>query len=131
MNALREEYPMENDTLEADLRDLRKSVNQKLDNLDAKFDVWSEKQEVRFEKQDAKQLSLLEKLDARFERQDERFERRDARIDAKFDKMDAKFASKLEALSTRQYAAWLALISAGATIAATVLTIMFGGPHGH
>ncbi|HUA26011.1 MAG TPA: hypothetical protein VMA54_17920, partial [Steroidobacteraceae bacterium] len=62
---------------------------------------------------------------------DERFERRDARIDAKFDKMDAKFESKLEALSTRRYAAWLALITAGATTAATVLTIMFGGPHGH
>jgi uncharacterized membrane protein YccC len=131
MNALREEFPMENDTVEADLRDLRKSVDQKIDNLDAKFDVWSQKQEVRFEKQDAKQITLLEKLDARFERQDERFERRDAKIDLKFEKMDAKFASKLEALSTRQYAAWLALITAGATIAATVLTIMFGGPHGH
>ena len=131
MNALREEFPMENNAVEADLRDLRKSVDQKLDRLDAKFDVWSEKQDVRFEKQDAKQISLLEKLDARFERQDERFERRDAKIDAKFEKMDAKFESKLEAMSTRRLAVWLAVISSAATIAAAVLAVIFSAAHGH
>jgi uncharacterized membrane protein YccC len=142
MNALREEFPMENDTVGADLRDLRKSVDQKFEKLEAKLDVRAEKQDARlataleqlsakfktqderFERQDTKQMILLEKIDARFERQDERFERRDAKLQASVD-------ARLEALSTRQFAVWLALITAGTTIAATVLTIMFGSPHGH
>ena len=81
-------------------------------------------------------------MDARFERQDERFERRDAKletaVDAEFDKMDtkiermdAKFEGKLEAMSTRRFAVWLAVISSAATIAAAVLVIIFGSPHGH
>jgi hypothetical protein len=68
MHALREESQREDDVtrleprvaaIEVDLRDLRKSMDQKLDKLDAKLDV-------RFERQDTKQTILLEKLDARF-----------------------------------------------------------------
>lgn len=165
MRALREEFQMEDDVtrleprvaaiegevaqldsrfagVEVDLRDLRKSMDRKLDKLDAKLDVRFERQDAklatvldhlsarfkiqdeRFERQDTKQTILLEKLDARFERQDERFERRDAKletaVDAKFDKMDtkiermdAKFESKLEAMSTRRFAVWLAVMLIG------------------
>lgn len=142
--------------VEVDLRDLRKSMDQKLDKLDARFErrdanlaTALEKLDARFERQDANLATALEKLDARFERQDvnlatvlgkldarlekqdERFERRDAKLDAKIDKTDAKLESRLEALSTRSFTLWVTVISAAATIAAAVLAIIFGSPHGH
>jgi hypothetical protein len=49
----------------------------------------------------------------------------------KIDRMDAKFASSFEAVSTRRFAVWPAVIAAAATFGATVLTILFGSPHGH
>ena len=151
MHALKQEIPVEDD-----LRDLRTSMDQKLDRLDAKLAAGFERQDTklatmlqqlgarstaqdeRFERQDAKHVILLEKLDARFERQDERFERRDAKLDARFerldgkiDRIDAKFESKLEAMSTRRFTVWVTVISSAATIAAAVLAIIFGSPHGH
>lgn len=123
-------------------------VTQLVERLDARFKV----QDERFERQDAKQVILLEKLDARFERQEERFERRDAkldatidridtkidridtkihRIDTKLDRIDAKFDGKFEALTTSRLTVWVAIISSAATIAAAVLAIIFGTPHGH
>jgi len=95
-------------------------MDQKFDKLDAKIDAG-------FERQDARLASAVEKLDARFEKLDARFEKLDARID----RVDAKFESKLEALSTRRFTVWVTLISSAATIAAAVLAIILGGPHGH
>lgn len=125
MHALMEEFPVEDAVMrleprvarieadvgqlnsrhavvEIDLRDLRKSMDQKLDEADARFD----RSEAR--------------LDAAF-----------AKLEARIDRLDAKFESKLEALSTRRFTLWLVLISSTATIAAGVLTIIFGGSHGH
>jgi chromosome segregation ATPase len=183
MNALREELPMEDNFMlleprvariegevaqlnsrlagvEVDLRDFRKSADQKLDKLDAKLDVRFErqdarletvlekldarfkKQDERFERQDARLETVLEKLDARLEKQDERFERRDARletavhtkidgVDAKIDRVDLKFDSRLESLSTRRFTLWVTLMSAAATMAAAVLAVVFSAAHGH
>lgn len=99
--------------VEVDLRDFRKSMDQKLDTLDARFVQLDAKWDARFEKLDAK-------WDARFEK-----------LDAKIDRVDAKFERKLEAMSTRRFAVWLAVVSSAATIAAAVLAIIFGSPHGH
>ena len=43
----------------------------------------------------------------------------------------AKLESRLEVLTTRWFTLWVAVISAAATIAAAVLAIIFGSPHGH
>jgi len=151
MHALREEIPVEDD-----LHELRTSIDQKLERfdaklerLDAKLDAGFQRQDVklagmlqqlgarvtaqdeRFERQDAKQVMLLGKLDARFERQDERFERRDAKIEARFERMEAKIDRGFEALSSRRFAAWLAVLTSAATIAAAVLAFVLGGSHGH
>jgi G:T-mismatch repair DNA endonuclease (very short patch repair protein) len=135
MNALREEFPMESDAVQADLRDLRKSMDQKFDRQDARLASALEQlsarfktQDERFERQDTKQIILLEKMDARFERQDERFARRDAEIYARLDRMDAninridaKFESRFEAISTRGLTVWVGAVTAAATIAAAIL----------
>jgi Skp family chaperone for outer membrane proteins len=118
MNALREEFPMENDTVGADLRDLRKSVDQKFEKLEAKLDDRFERQDARFDKQDTKHLILVEKMDARFERQDERAERREARLLSAVD-------ARLEAMSTRGLTVWIGVLTAAATIAAAVLANHF------
>lgn len=136
MHALREEFPVEDAVMqleprvariegeviqlnsrlagvEVDLRDLRKSMDQKLDRPDVRFEQLDAKWDARLEKVVAKWDAGLEKLDA------------------KIDRLDAKFERKLEAMSTRRFALWLTVISSAATIAAAVLAIILGTPHGH
>jgi phage shock protein A len=116
MLALREELPMEDDVsrleprvarieadvsqlnarvanVEVDLRDLRTSMDHKLEVMDTKFDH-------RLEVLTATLAEGFKAMDARFERMDVRFERMDARMDARFEQMDARFEkmeSKMDA----------------------------------
>lgn len=176
MHALREEFPAQEDAgrleprvakiesdvaqlnsrlagVEVDLRDFRKSMDQKLDKIDYRFanlDDWLkqldsnwnarlETQDARwkatFEKQDAKWEARFEKQDARwearFEKQDAKWEARFDKLDAKIDRLDAKFESRLEVMSTRRFTVWVTILASAATIGAAVLAIVFGSAHGH
>jgi len=149
MHALREDFPVEDDVMqleprvariegevsqsncrlagvEVDIRELRKSMDQKLDKLDDRMRNLDAKLDARFERQDAIWERALEKLDARFEKLDARFEK----LDNKIDRIDAKFESKLEALSTRRFTFWVTLLSSAATLGAAVLAILFSSSHG-
>ena len=142
MHALREDFPVEDDVMqleprvariegevsqsncrlagvEVDIRELRKSMDQKLDKLDDRMRNLDAKLDARFERQDAIWERALEKLDARFEK-----------LDNKIDRIDAKFESKLEALSTRRFTFWVTLLSSAATLGAAVLAILFSSSHG-
>ncbi|HEV7135809.1 MAG TPA: hypothetical protein VGN43_04190 [Steroidobacteraceae bacterium] len=136
MHALLEEFPVDNDVMrlepriariegeitqlnsrvggvELDLRELRKSTDQKLDTLDTKI-------ETAFKMLDAKIGAAFEKLDGKFEK-----------LDAKIDRIDAKFEHKLDAMSTRRFTLLVTLITAAATLAAAGLALMLGAAHLH
>jgi len=162
MHALREESPVEDDFMrlepriariegevtqlnsragrvELDLREMRTSMDQKLDKLDAKVDTLFEKLDAKmdalFGKLDAKMDTLFGKLDTKvdvlFGKLDAKMDGVDAKLDAKIDGVDAKLERKLDAMSTRRFTLLVTLISAAATLAAAALAVVYGAAHLH
>src|SRR6185437_6766626 len=133
MSALREELPMEDDiarleprvarieadvsqlngrvaNVEVDLRDLRTSMDHKLEVMDAKFDH-------RLEVLRATMAEGFKAIDARFT------EGLKA-VDAKLDKLEAKFEGKFDILGKRRFALLITFLSAIGTLVTAVLGVL-------
>jgi hypothetical protein len=162
MLALREEHPMEDDVarleprvarieadvsqlnarvgnIEVDLRDLRTSMDHRLEVMDVKFDhrleVLTTTMAEGFKAMDARLTEGLKAVDAKLDSLDAKFEskldRMDVKFDGKLEKLDAKFESRFDTLGKRRFALLIALLSATVTLVAAVLGVLLSGSHAH
>lgn len=110
--------------VEVDLRDLRASMDHKLEVIDAKFDH-------RLEVLTATMAEGFKAIDARFEKMDARLTEGLKAVDAKLDKLDAKFEGKFDILGKRRFALLITFLSAIGTLVTAVLGILLSGSHAH
>ena len=99
--------------LEVDMRDMRKSMDQKFDLLDAKLDR-------KFDSLDVKFASLDAKFDAKFASLDAKFDERFASVDGKFDEIHKELRGLLRFMIAVTISFFTTLIGFGAAILGVV-----------